>query len=104
MSSAEQPKVPIPDKVHFLGYVPEGALPALFAGAAAFVYPSLSEGFRATPPLEAMAAGAPVITSATSAIPEITADAALLIDPRIGHSEIASAIERLVSIVSQPLR
>ncbi len=92
---AEQPKVPIPDKVHFLGYVPEGALPALYAGAAAFVYPSLSEGFG-LPPLEAMAAGTPVITSATSAIPEITADAALLIDPR-SPSEIASAIERLVA-------
>jgi O-antigen biosynthesis alpha-1,3-mannosyltransferase len=69
-------------------------LPGLYAGAAAFVYPSLSEGFG-LPPLEAMAAGTPVITSATSAIPEITAGAAWLIDPR-SPSEIASAIQRLV--------
>ena len=91
---AEEPRVPVPDKVRFLGYVPESALPALYAGAAAFVYPSLSEGFG-LPPLEAMAAGTPVITSATSAIPEITAGAALLIDPR-SPSEIGFAIQRLV--------
>jgi alpha-1,3-rhamnosyl/mannosyltransferase len=91
---AEERIGPVPPKSRLLGYVAEGALPALYAGAAAFVYPSLSEGFG-LPPLEAMAAGTPVITSATSALPEITADAALLIDPR-SPSEIASAIQRLV--------
>jgi alpha-1,3-rhamnosyl/mannosyltransferase len=91
---AEELRGPVPAKARFLGYVPEGALPALYAGAVAFVYPSLSEGFG-LPPLEAMAAGTPVITSATSAIPEIAAGAALLIDPR-SPSEIGFAIQRLV--------
>jgi len=91
---AEELKAPIPAKARFLGYVPERALPALYSGAAAFVYPSLSEGFG-LPPLEAMAAGTPVITSATSALPEIAEGAALLIDPR-SPSEIGSAIQRLV--------
>jgi glycosyltransferase involved in cell wall biosynthesis len=91
---AEELRGPVPAKARFLGYVPDGALPALYAGAAAFVYPSLSEGFG-LPPLEAMAAGTPVITSATSAIPEIAGGAALLIDPR-SPSEIAFAIQRLV--------
>jgi glycosyltransferase involved in cell wall biosynthesis len=91
---AEEVKTPIPPKARFLGYVPEEALPALYAGAAAFVYPSLSEGFG-LPPLEAMAAGTPVITSATSAIPETAAGAALLVDPRSPY-EVGSAIHKLV--------
>jgi hypothetical protein len=77
--------------VHTLPYTP----------AAAFIYPSLSEGFG-LPPLEAMAAGTPVITSAISAIPEIAAGDALLIDPR-SPSEIGFAIQRQ-GWVSQPLR
>lgn len=91
---AEELRGPVPAKARFLGYVPDAALPALYAGAAAFVYPSLSEGFG-LPPLEAMAAGTPVITSATSAIPETAAGSALLIDPR-SPSEIGFAIQRLV--------
>ncbi|MEK6750885.1 MAG: glycosyltransferase family 1 protein [Chloroflexota bacterium] len=55
-------------------------LPALYSGAAAFVYPSLYEGFG-LPVLEAMACETPVITSNTTAFPEIFGDAALLIDP-----------------------
>jgi alpha-1,3-rhamnosyl/mannosyltransferase len=54
-----------------LGYVPEDDLPALFAGATVFVYPSLYEGFG-LPVAQAMAAGTPVITSAVSSLPEIT--------------------------------
>jgi glycosyltransferase involved in cell wall biosynthesis len=91
---AEGPRTTVPLRARFLGYVPDGELPALYSGAAAFVYPSLSEGFG-LPPLEAMAAGTPVITSATGAIPEVTAGAALLIDPR-SPSEIGSAIKRLI--------
>lgn len=55
-------------------------LAALYSGAAVFVYPSLYEGFG-LPVLEAMACGAPVITSNLSALPEVAGGAAVLIDP-----------------------
>ena len=78
----------------YLGYVPEADLPGLTAGASAYVYPSLYEGFG-FPVAQAMAAGAPVITSNDSCLPEITGGAALLIDPR-SASEIGSALERVL--------
>jgi glycosyltransferase involved in cell wall biosynthesis len=66
--------------VHFAGYVADEDLPALLSGALAFVLPSLYEGFG-MPVLEAMACGAPVLTSTTSSLPEVAGDAALLVDP-----------------------
>lgn len=63
------------------GHVEEAALPALYAGAAAFAFPSLAEGFG-LPPLEAMACGVPVVASRAGALPETLGDAALLVDPR----------------------
>lgn len=81
--------------VRYLGYVPEDELPGLVAGATAFVYPSLYEGFG-FPVAQAMAAGVPVITSNTSCLPEIAGEAALLIDPR-SEGEIRSALEKLLS-------
>lgn len=68
------------ERVRFTGYVPEAVLPDLYAGARLFVYPSLYEGFG-LPVLEALASGAPVITSNTSSLPEVAGDAALLVDP-----------------------
>jgi glycosyltransferase involved in cell wall biosynthesis len=68
-------------RVRFLGYVPRAELPALYSGATAFVYPSLLEGFG-LPVVEAMACGAPVITSNNSALKEIAGGASLLVDPR----------------------
>ncbi len=65
--------------VKYLGYVAESDLPALYAGAALFVYPSIYEGFG-LPPVEAMACGVPVIVSNSSCLPEITQGAALLVD------------------------
>ena len=93
-----------PTGVRYTGYVPEDELPGLTAGAAAFVYPSLYEGFG-LPVAQAMAAGVPVITSNTSCLPEITGDAALLVDPR-SAAELRSAIERLLTTpsLSQQLR
>lgn len=66
--------------VRFLGFVPEETLSVLYRLASVFVFPSLYEGFG-LPPLEAMAAGAPVVTSNTSSLPEVVGDAAVLIDP-----------------------
>jgi alpha-1,3-rhamnosyl/mannosyltransferase len=76
--------------VSYLGYVPESDMPALTAGAEAFVYPSLYEGFG-IPVAQAMAAGCPVITSNVSSLPEITDGAALLVDPRSAE-ELKSAL------------
>lgn len=67
-------------RIHFPGFVAGEDLPALLSAAHAFVWPSLFEGFG-LPPLEAMACGTPVLTSNTSSIPEVTGDAALLVDP-----------------------
>jgi glycosyltransferase involved in cell wall biosynthesis len=67
--------------VRLLGRVSDDDLAALYAGAACFAYPSLYEGFG-LPVLEAMAAGAPVLTSNVSSLPEVAGDGALLVDPR----------------------
>lgn len=66
--------------LRYLGYVPEADLPALYAGAQAFVYPSIYEGFG-LPVLEAMASGVPVVTSIFTSLPEVTQGAAWLVDP-----------------------
>ena len=84
-----------PANVRYLGYVPEDELPGLTAGATAFVYPSLYEGFG-FPVAQAMAAGVPVITSNTSCLPEIAGDGALLVDPR-STAEIQAAIQKLLT-------
>ncbi|MFA7244333.1 MAG: glycosyltransferase family 1 protein [Patescibacteria group bacterium] len=62
------------------GFVEEEELPIAYAGAVAYCIPSLSEGFG-LPPLEAMACGTPVISSAVSAMPEILGKAAFYFDP-----------------------
>ncbi len=79
--------------VRYLGYVPERDLPGLTAGATAFVYPSLYEGFG-FPVAQAMAAGVPPITSNLSSLPEVVGDAGLLVDPR-SAAELCSAMARL---------
>lgn len=62
----------------YLNFVDEASLPALYAGARVFLYPSRYEGFG-LPVLEAMAAGIPVICSNAASLPEVTNDAATLI-------------------------
>jgi glycosyltransferase involved in cell wall biosynthesis len=80
--------------VRFLGFVPDATLAVLYQLASVFVFPSLYEGFG-LPPLEAMAAGAPVITSNVSSLPEVVGDAALLIDP-MDAGAIADAMARVL--------
>ncbi|MFH1142644.1 MAG: glycosyltransferase family 1 protein [Candidatus Uhrbacteria bacterium] len=79
--------------VHYLGYIPQEHRPALYRAAQAFVFPSIYEGFG-LPVLEAMACGTPVITSHSSSLPEITGDAALLINP-YNANDIAIALDEL---------
>ncbi|MBA3553344.1 MAG: glycosyltransferase family 4 protein [Gemmatimonadales bacterium] len=69
-----------PPGVSLLGYVDQAELPGLYAGAAAFAYPGIYEGFG-LPIIEAMASGAPVVTSISGAAPEIAGGAAVLVDP-----------------------
>lgn len=66
--------------LRFPGYIPNTDLPAIYSGAKAFIYTSLRESFG-IPILEAMACGTPVITSNTSAIPEIAGEGAILVNP-----------------------
>lgn len=81
--------------VRFTGYVADEELPALYTMAAAFVYPSLYEGFG-LPPLEAMACGTPVISSDAASLPEVTAGAALLVPPR-DTAALTAALEQVLT-------
>jgi glycosyltransferase involved in cell wall biosynthesis len=81
--------------VRFFGFVPDETLAVLYRLATTFVFPSLYEGFG-LPPLEAMAAGAPVITSNVSSLPEVVGDAAVLIDP-MDPRAIADAMARVLT-------
>ena len=81
--------------VRFLGFLPDETLAALYRLAAVFVFPSLYEGFG-LPPLEAMASGTPVVTSNVSSLPEVTGDAAVLVDPHDARS-IEHGIRRVLT-------
>lgn len=84
--------------VKLTGYVPDVALPALYRGATAFVYPSLYEGFG-LPPLEAMACGCVAVASNAGAIMEACQDAALYVDP-LDTENITAAMTRIVEDAS----
>jgi len=78
-----------------LDFVPQEDLPAIYNLAEFFVFPSKNESFG-IPIVEAMACGCPVITSTTSACPEVAGDAAQLVDPE-STAEISAAIDRLAT-------
>ncbi|HEY7107110.1 MAG TPA: glycosyltransferase family 1 protein [Acidimicrobiia bacterium] len=81
-------------RVRRLGYVSDAQRADLLAGATVLAYPSRYEGFG-LPPLEAMAAGVPVVTTRGGALPEAVGDAALLVDP--GDTDgLADALARAV--------
>jgi glycosyltransferase involved in cell wall biosynthesis len=93
-------KLKLENKVRFLGYVTELELITLYSMADVFVFPSFFEGFG-VPLIEAMACGAPVITSHTSSLAEVAGDAAVLIDPH--HTgQIAKAMKQVLE--SEQLR
>lgn len=66
--------------VRFLGFIPFDTLRVFYEMAAAFVFPSLYEGFG-LPPLEAMACGTPVVASGVSSLPEVVGEAAVVVNP-----------------------
>ncbi len=86
--------------VHFTGYVRFEDLPALYSLCEVFAFPSIYEGFG-LPVVEALACGAPVLTSSTSSLAEIAADAALTVDP-LSVDALTAALVRLTS--DGPLR
>lgn len=67
-------------QIRFLGHVPADDLPVLYAGAMAFVFPSIYEGFGLTP-LEAMASGVPVLASDRGSLAEVVGEAGVRLDP-----------------------
>lgn len=73
-------KLGLKGQVIFPGYVPVNELPLFYNACKVFCYPSFYEGFG-LPPLEAMACGAPVISSCLTSMPEVLQDAAIYIDP-----------------------
>jgi glycosyltransferase involved in cell wall biosynthesis len=83
------------ERIHALGYVSAGARRDLLAGASVLAYPSHYEGFG-FPPLEAMAAGVPVVAARAGAIPEVVGDAALLIDPD-DVDDLATALDTVLT-------
>jgi glycosyltransferase involved in cell wall biosynthesis len=86
------------DDVIFKGFVTDQELGEFYRHARLVAYPSLYEGFG-LPPLEAMASGAPVVTSSTSSIPEVVGRAAVLVDPR-DRDQLARAMHRVLTDAS----
>jgi glycosyltransferase involved in cell wall biosynthesis len=80
--------------VTHLGYVADADRESLYRSACVLVMPSLDEGFG-LPALEAMSAGVPVVASTRGSLPEVTGEAAALVDPT-DASSLAEAIERAV--------
>ena len=81
--------------VIFTGYVPDGQLSWLYENCAAYIFPSLSEGFG-LPGLEAMHQGAPVVSSNATCLPEVYGDAAEYFDP-LDVDDIAKKINKVIT-------
>ncbi len=92
LTGGELPELPPNTRV--LGEVADADLPVLLTAARAFAYPSLYEGFG-LPPLEAMACGTPCLVSNVTAIPEVTSDAALQVEP----SDVSALSHGLLQIL-----
>lgn len=81
--------------IHFTGFLPDAQRDWLYTKAAAYVFPSLMEGFG-LPPLEAMAYGTPVISSNASCMPEILGEAAVYFNP-LNTEEMARVINSAIN-------
>ncbi len=86
-------------RIRRLGWVDDDQRAALLRGASVYAYPSRYEGFG-LPPLEAMAAGVPVVTTRTGSLPEVVGSAAVLVEPG-HHDELAQA---LADVLDDPAR
>lgn len=88
-------------RIRYLEYVPDEDLPGLYAGASAFVYPSLYEGFG-FPPLEALSCGTPVVSSPEGSLAEVLGDAAVVV-PVFDRDAWGTALESLLAAPPDPL-
>ncbi len=86
----------MPEGVRFLGSVKDEMLPALYSGAAGFVYPSIYEGFG-LPPVEAMACGCPVAVSDIPALREVCGGTAMYFDPFIPE-DLSAKLQALLRL------
>ena len=89
----------VPDRVHWRSYIPDADLAALYATASAFVFLSDYEGFGLTP-IEAMAAGIPIVVLDTEISREIYGPAAEYV-PRPDPGLIAAALERVLTVAGE---
>jgi len=80
--------------LHEIGYVADAELPGLLRAAAVFCFPSIYEGFG-LPPLEAAAAGTPVVASHSSSLPEVLGNAAVYVDP-LSADSIAGGLRKVL--------
>ncbi len=87
------------DSVILPGFIPDHDLLQLYPISSVFFFPSLYEGFG-LPPLEAMAAGVPVVSSNTSCMPEVLGDAAVCVDPL----DYDAAAQEMYGLLTDPQR
>src|SRR5581483_9436809 len=92
---AEVERSGVASRLRFVHSLSDVEVAALYRGATLFVYPSHYEGFGFAP-LQALAAGVPVVASSAGSLPEVLGDAALFVDPR-SVDEIAGGIVRLLT-------
>jgi glycosyltransferase involved in cell wall biosynthesis len=90
------------DTIRYLGPVADEELPGLYTGARALLFPSLHEGFG-IPCVEAMKCGVPVIAARSGAIPEVTGDAAILVDQPADAAASAGAFARAFAVAIRSL-
>ncbi|MCL4389947.1 MAG: glycosyltransferase family 4 protein [Patescibacteria group bacterium] len=90
-------KIRASDRVILTGYLPDDQLPGLYAGAKAYVLPSLYEGFG-IPVLEAMACGTPVLVSRVSSLPEACEEAAIYIEDPYRVDSIRAGLEEVLAV------
>lgn len=88
-------RLKLDEDIVFTGRVEQEDLPMIYNGADLFVFPSFGEGFG-IPPLEAMACGIPVITSNTTALPEVVGDAGIMINPW-KNEELSEAMYKVLN-------
>lgn len=86
---------PARQRIHFIGFVSDDDLPALYSLAEVFAFPSHYEGFG-IPVLEAMACGTPVVCADNSSLPEVAGDAALMVEATDTEG-LADALRRLIT-------